>query len=1011
MASRLSVSTGAVNNANADKSFVDILCQQTSRNPHLPAIVYQDTVLTFAQFDAMTDAIAADLLQRGVQRGDRVGICPSRTEILPLCIFGVFKAGAAYVPLDPNYPAKRLLSMTENAGIQVILSEDQFFDRFKDSPGTIIDARQVSRQPIHKSVSFPVVTPDDMAAVYFTSGSTGVPKGVQLHHSNLISVATHYTQRHGITSDDVMSAYAGFSFVANVFEYYPPILAGAALHFIDDSIRLDPRLVNRYFEDNKITVAFLPTAFGYRFITQVENHSLRFVTLAGERFIPIDTSLSSFEIFNAYGTTECASYISTTQILPGQHDITVGSANDNMEIYIVNEKNEIVPVGESGELCAAGRQISFGYFHLPEKTDQVFVRNPFHSSPDYARMYRTGDVARMNANGQIEIRGRLDHQVKIRGFRVELGEIDTAALQCPGLSEAVTVTVPNPDGENRLVIYVSSPNNVEPKRLQSFIGELLPPYMVPSMVVQLDKLPRNFSGKIDRTALPAVEVQTITDTEDLPQTDTEKAAAAVVAKILKVPVESIGAKTNLFDCGLDSLLLFDLILEIQKRFQMDISVGQIKQAPTIRSLAALIKKTVTNTKVYQVKEYYPVSLYHRMMLESFTSDPDDVMNNISLSFSFSAETEVEKLKRAMIEIFLAHPILTATFVLDEKETYLCKRNFNPQVVIDTAELSDESFEKEKTAFPRPFDLLHDERLYRIKICKTPSAVKILFDIHHALFDGTSETIFLSDLANVYNGASLIPENRAYFEEADEEREQLASELVQDYTTVYRQRAEEYEFAVQLSVPKQHPEGYTPLPAWKILTEQSPVLRELCKKKKVSANAVFAAAFAATLSKISGRTKILFATAVTGRNHASQMKIIGPFAKAVPVFLAIDAQKSKLETCFDAEREIKNSSKHSVLDIKEIFGTILPLVYLYHGAILDPAKMPVIEGMPINIEFIPKNRITRNPVPQVQYVVNDDNGVFGLTMIGNGNLFTVDVLNDLLAQIASYVIELIAENKD
>jgi fengycin family lipopeptide synthetase D len=823
-------------------------------------------------------------------------------------------------------------------------------------------------------------------------------------------VAAHYKNLHKITQDDAVSAYAGFSFVVHIFEYYSPILAGAVLHFIDDSIRLDPRAVNRYFEDHHIATAFLPTAFGYRFITQMPNHSLRSVTLAGERFIPIETSQSSFRIFNAYGTTECASYISATEIQPAQKHITVGTANDNTEIYIVNDRNELVPVGESGELCAAGRQIGYGYLNLPDKTAQVFIKNPFNPSPDYARMYRTGDIARMDADGQIEIRGRLDHQVKVRGFRVELGEIDTAALQYPGIAEAVTVAVPGPDGENRLVIYVSPPEKAEPKPLQQFIGDSLPPYMIPALVVPIAKLPRNLSGKIDRAALPAAEIGAAVLQDDLPQTETEKQLADVIAHILKVPVESIGANADWFDFGLDSLLVFDLILEIQRRFNADLTLEQIKQNPNVRTTAVQIEHLAGETKVYEIKEYYPVSASQRMFLDSFISDPDDVMNSVSLSLSFSAETNIEKLKRAVCETLLMHPILTAAFVHDDKETYRCKRNSNPKVVVDTVELSDEDFEKRKMDFPHPFDLFHDERLYRAEICKTPSAVKMLFEIHHSLFDGTSETIFLADIARSYNGEPLTPENRTYFEEVAEERQRLASESVRSRETACCERAKEFGYAVQLPVPEDHPDGFVSQFAWNVLTEQSPAIRELCKKKGCSANAVFTAAFAATLSKITGRTKILFAGAITGRTYAGQMKIIGPFAKAVPLFLEIGTHKSKLETCFDAEREIADSTAHSDLDLKKIFGTkLLPLLYLFHSSILDPDKMPVIEGKSVGTEFIPKDRISKNPTPQMQYIVSDNSGFFGLTAIGNGYLFTADDLNNLLVQIAQYITELLAEN--
>ncbi|MDR0337449.1 MAG: amino acid adenylation domain-containing protein [Planctomycetaceae bacterium] len=1024
MSLTVSKSTGRINRENADKTFVDILHQQSQQIPQCTAVVHLETVLTFAELDAMSDALAAELIKNGVRRGDRVGICPSRTEIIPLCLFGVFKAGAAYVPLDPNYPAKRLLYMIEDADIRTVLSEAKFFDRFTDFTGTVIDARQVSQQPISETISFPTITPDDLAAVIYTSGSTGTPKGVQLRHHNLMSVSTHYKNLHNITQNDVMSAYAGFSFVANVFEYYPSILSGAALHFIDDSIRLDPRAVNRYFEDNHITIAFLPTAFGYRFITQIKNNSLRFATLAGERFIPIEQSLSSFEIFNAYGTTECASYISTTQILPGQQHITVGTANDNMEIYIVNENNELVPAGESGELCVAGRQIGFGYLHLPEKTAHVFVQNPFNDSPDYARMYHTGDVARMDENGQIEIRGRLDHQVKIRGFRVELGEIDTVALQCPGIAEAVTVTVPSPDGENRLVIYVSSPTKVEPKTLQSFIGEALPPYMVPAIVVQIDKLPRNFSGKIDRAALPAVELPTAVEVGDLPQTDTEKTLADIVAKILKIPVESIGVNTDLFGFGLDSLLVFDLILEVQKQFNAELTPEHVTQNPTISALVTLLSSGSMESMGIEKSEIeedvdalYPLTFHQQSLLNGYFADPNNIKDNLSWKYDFSETTDIEKLASATKTAILAHPLLSARLVKDG-DVYFWQRNNTATISIEIDEMSDEDFNHEEETFIRPFNLVSGEPLYRIKIYKLPSSVKMLFDIHHSIFDGFAKKILLEDIIAGYLGKKIVTEKPSALTAGLLEQNQVDSADIEEKCNELARRIKQCGNLTKLNEEKQldKPAGYAVFYEGKPFSATE--IHNFCTEHDISPNSIFISAFASVAARHSVQKDALFAFIMSGRDQ-NNFHMVGAFIKTVLVLIQCDTNKSLLENCRTAEENMKLSAQcANTILIKSstkpewqnlsLSLSFPPLLYIFHGNLLDAEQMPLLEGKKVSHTFIQKLDAGNQSVPFIplEFIVEESKGKFSLNCKYNCALFDKQFIVQFITEIETLIEQLI-----
>jgi acyl carrier protein/phenylacetate-coenzyme A ligase PaaK-like adenylate-forming protein len=879
--------------------------------------------------------------------------------------------------------------------------------------------------------------------VIYTSGSTGVPKGVQLHHRNLMSLATACRKIQELTPNDAFAAYAGFSFVAHCYEYYPVFLAGATLHFLDDSIRLDPRAVNNYFEDNKIAVAFLPTAFGYRFVTQIENHSLRIVTLAGERFIPIEKSLSKFRIVNAYGLTECSSAITTTVIQSGEQHITVGKAIDNTEIYIVGNQNELLPIGETGELCVAGRQISNGYLGLPEKTASAFVKNPFNNSPDYVTMYHTGDVARMDENGQIEIRGRIDHQVKVRGFRVELGEIDTVALQFPNISEAVTVAAVGPDGENRLVIYVASPETIDSKSLQKNIGDELPPYMIPAQVIQLPKLPRNLSGKIDRAALPTVELSDNVDTADLPQTETEKKIITIVAKILKTPVDTIGRNMNFFDIGLDSLLLMDLILEI-RQCGADLTVEQVKNNSTITALAEIVDKYNEQKMVSpdNVKDFYPLSAtqhsfqnilypltYHqKSLLYGYLRDPESTRDNIVFKYIFSPQTDTKRLVNAICQCIAAHPLLNAQLIKDG-DTYFWKRNEKSVSMNEIDEvteyniITDEELRQKEKTFNRPFYITSGKPLYAFKVYQTSTAVVLLYRIHHSIFDGVSQKIFINEIAAAYNNATnnnCTPNEigDGALTAGQREQEQLVSKEIDTKCDELVKCIKKCGSAAKLQEQKQldKPAGCAEQHIGNHFSSEQ--IRNFCNKYNLSPNSIFISAFAAAISRHSTNGDVLFQFIISGRDDYN-LSMVGAFIKTVPIVIRYDNNLSPLENCRNAKDDITLAAQCSnVMMCKQVergndWGRLpdfsRAMLYIFHGNLMDESKFPVVEGQRVAYSDISVSS-DDNPIPFIplEFIVGEIDGQYKYMCKYNNALFDKKFIEQFIQEIENHINELINE---
>jgi amino acid adenylation domain-containing protein len=594
----LSCLKGPRTTKNAGLTIVDLFRRQARLTPDAAAIVYKEFSLSYRRFDRLTDLLAGELVRRGLQRGGRAGILADHNETVPLALMAVIKAGAAYVPLNPRHPPNRLRYMIQDAGIGHVITagggwEDSGFK------GTVIDGRKFVEDPPDTGDSpaeeLPCPSPDDLMIIEYTSGSTGNPKGVMVRHGNTLDFSEYYRELTGLQAGGAVSSYASLSFIIHIYDFFPAFMAGAAVHIIDDEIRLDPGAVNAYFEKNRITQAFLPFSFGQRFVLQTKNHSLRSLTMAGENFSPLPELPLGYAIYNCYGCTECGG-VTLGEVRAGESRITAGTPAYNAEIYLVDDQENMVKQGETGQLCVAGPLVGAGYLNLEEKTAGAFTKNPFNDEAGYERLYHTGDLARITEMGKIEIAGRADFQIKIRGYRIEPGEIDACIRRYPGVLESVTVALENKTGAKQLVAYIAAEGRIEPGDLRSFLSGSLPPYMVPHFIEQLDKLPRNLNGKIDRSRLPPPSFTA--GTYIPPETEIEHKLAHLWAAVLGLEAENIGRDADFFELGGDSLRATVLTFEISTVFKTNLSSAEIFTSSVLKEQAGILSSPKSFNAVY-----------------------------------------------------------------------------------------------------------------------------------------------------------------------------------------------------------------------------------------------------------------------------------------------------------------------------------------------------------------------------------------------------------------------------
>jgi amino acid adenylation domain-containing protein len=545
-----------------------VLCSPTSI-----AIEFEGKCLSYQELNQRANRLAHYLQVLGVQPDIIVGLCLERSLELVIAVLAILKAGGAYLPLDPTYPAERLSFMLENAQASILLTQShlckdlsiQTTHRFcLDS-----DEQAIAQNPTTDPQS--EVTPDNLAYVIYTSGSTGKPKGVAMPHHPLVNLITWQCQNSTIGLNAKTLQYTPISFDVSFQETFATLTTGGTLVLITEQTRRDPTSLLRFLNQAGIERLFLPFVALQQLaeVAQMESvipTSLREVITAGEQ-LRITTAIAHLfsqlpqcSLYNHYGPSE--THVVTAFTLTGSSQDwpalpPIGQPIANSQIYLLDSDLQPVPVGVAGELYVSGVSLAKGYLNSPELTAQRFVASPFNKCD---RLYKTGDLARYLADGNIEYLGRIDQQVKIRGYRIEPGEIETVLEQHSLVRQAVVVPRNDIPGEQRLVAYIVADAMIPAtsvNELREFLRSQLPEYMVPSAIVLLDKLPLTPSGKVDRQALPVPIYGNNQENFVAPQTPTEIALANIWSEILGLT--QVGIYDHFLDLGGQSLLAVQVI--------------------------------------------------------------------------------------------------------------------------------------------------------------------------------------------------------------------------------------------------------------------------------------------------------------------------------------------------------------------------------------------------------------------------------------------------------------------
>ncbi|HEX2271488.1 MAG TPA: amino acid adenylation domain-containing protein, partial [Pyrinomonadaceae bacterium] len=906
---------------------------QVSRTPDAIAVVAGDEQITYAELNGKANQLAHHLQSLGVGPDMLVGICVERSVEMLVGLLGIWKAGAAYVALDPSYPQERLALMLREAHVPALLTQQKLLPVLPEHTAQVVcldsDWPTISRRSeLTPGVQ---VSNNNLAYVIYTSGSTGTPKGAGVYHQGLVNTFNWFINDFQITAADRILLMTSLSFDLTQKNIFTPLMTGGTLYLTPVESGYDPALIADLVCEHEITLlnctpsAFYPLIDNGDYDSLIKLVSLRHLFLGGE---PISLQrLSSWteffefhtSIVNTYGPTECTDIVASYRLdAQPSEDATVpiGKPIFNAELYVMDQDLNLLPVGVAGELCIGGDGVGAGYINDSRLTAAKFVPHPFSSTPG-ARIYRTGDRARYLPDGNIEFLGRSDHQVKVRGFRIEIGEIEAALNEYPAVRESVVVAKDETSGDKRLVAYVvTDEERLGSNELRKYLVERIPEYMVPSTFVQLDQLPLTPNGKVDRQALLSFE-ETVSNE---PESEVAGARNPVEELLIGIwgevlGVKQLGISDNFFELGGHSLVATQVISRISETFKIELPFRAFFDAPTIEGLAIYVENALRSQHAIEAPPLAPVSRDESLPL-SFSQQRLwflDQLEPMSNAYNIPSVVRLrglfipEVFKRAVEEVMRRHESLRTRFLSDEGRAW--------QQIDEAAELSvpiidlrsypeaeqDQEVRRLATLeVQKPFDLTHGPLLRLTVLQLAENEHVLLLTMHHIVSDGWSMTVLMRELIVLYDAfsrgeSSPLPELPIqYADYAVWQREWLQGEVLEQQMKYWREQLQGAPPVLEL--PTDHPRPAVQSLRGRMLQrrmsgELLQQLEALSRREGLTMYMSVLAAFVVVLSRYSGQREIVVGTPIAGRTRRDIEGLIGFFVNTLVLRMRVDEQQS------------------------------------------------------------------------------------------------------------------------
>ena len=941
------------------QTIVSLFRQQVKATPDGIATVYLDKQFTYAQVDEISDRIAAYIASKGLGAEDVVSVIIPRCEWMPIASMGVLKAGCAYQPLDPSYPKERLNFMMQDASAKLLIADEELRPIVDEYQGEVLLTKDIMALPAAAAPQVDI-KPDQLFILLYTSGSTGVPKGCQLTHRNLVAFCHWYHQMFELKPGNKLAAYASYGFDANMMDTYPALTCGATVYIVPEELRLDLIALNEYFEQNGITHSFMTTQVCFQFATSVENHSLKYLSTGGEKLASIMPP-QGIKFFNLYGPTETTVFITYYHVDKKMKEIPIGKAPKNVRLYIVDPQGHRLPVGAAGELWAAGPQVSRGYLNRPEKTAEVFISNPFTTEEKYSRVYRTGDIVRFLPSGDIQFVGRRDGQVKIRGFRIELKEVESIIREFPGIKDATVQAFEEEGGGKFIAAYVVSDNPVDIEALNNFILDEKPPYMVPAVTMQIDAIPLNQNQKVNKRALPKPEKKASAATEavNVPMNVLEQELHQLVAEI--VNNTEFGVTTVLGYAGLTSISAIKLAVQVNKRYGVTLDSKSLVKTGTIQSIENEILKqmlaggastpaTPAEDKPQEAKSSVPLSYAQTGVYFDCLKNPASTIYNIPYMLSYPTGTDAQQLAGVMKSVIEAHPEMSVHFTT-QGDTIIQTLDDSVPVEVPINEMTDEQLNEYKKEFVRPFNL-QKAPLYRCEVIKTPAGIHLLLDVHHLVFDGGSADLLIRQINSAMEGHAVEKESYTYMDFVTDQQQAEQTDTFKASQEFFAEKLQTCEGASEIpaDLPKTDEQGWIGEAVCPVDFDK---LTAFCRQQEITPAHLFYAATAYVVSRYTNNRDVYLCTVSSGRSNLKIADTVGMFVNTLALGLSIDdvTVADFLKTACNTFDETLRHEDYPFARIATDYGFRPAIAYAYQVGVLSQYT---VNGQAIGQEILELN---------------------------------------------------------
>ncbi|PWK15686.1 amino acid adenylation domain-containing protein [Tumebacillus permanentifrigoris] len=923
----------------------DLFYEQAALHPERPALSDEQGMLTYQELNERTNQLARVLQELGVGTNQFVGILMERTRESVVAMLAVLKAGAAYVPIDPNYPEERVQYMLADSGAKVVLTEQHL--RVRLAADTV---RAVCIEDISTAIAkdnLPLInTPDDLAYVIYTSGSTGWPKGTMVAHRGVISLVTWMQATFAPDVRESMLQFSSHSFDLSVWELYTSLLLGARVHVLSERQRLSVEAFGQAVQEHRATLTFLPPALFHQFGLHLPDdlspwETMKCMFVAGEALQAESVRIwqehfgEQIEIVNGYGPTEATVFTTCLRVKEAVNSawstVPIGRPLANLELSIFNAHLQLCPVNVPGELYIAGVGLAKGYLNKPDKTAEAFLTHPL--KPEN-RVYKTGDIVRLLPSGEIEFIGRHDSQVKVRGYRIETGEVEERLLQHPDVHMAAVVVKKDITGQNELIAYYTAREQpLEPADLRRVLERKLPAYMVPAQLLKLEEMPLLPNGKVNRKLLTerAEQVGSTSTREFIaPETSTEERIASIWAHLFAR--DQVSRDDHFFELGGHSLMAIQFLNRVQKELSVRLEMKDVFLYPTLEAIAAhvdayAVEPTAVSAPLVRLPEqaHYELSHAQQRIWFLYQLDPSNRMYDVMTMMAHRGPLDLLKFEAAWKQVLQRHEALRTVFrqveseprqhVLDEIPLPLQYRDvcgLDPATQAEFISIKIEQFNAQ------PFDLTTGPLLRLLLFKCGDESYQLFLNMHHIVTDGWSLDVLFRDLSLAYEAQLQGAEPRwtplavRYVDFAVWQRQELAKGTWQ---------AQEEFWLQQLAKPLPILELPTDFPRPQVMTysgsteetaltlELLEQLRAVAMREDVSLYHLLLAAYVMLLHHLSGQDDLIVGTPVAGRMNAELESMVGFFVNMLAIRTRLEGVHSLSDLLQEVKQQFLSAYEH------------------------------------------------------------------------------------------------------